>query len=250
VFRKSSALRFPFLPGRVHPNELQSMSQGNAVHYARSGLSALANIKRSLDAVGRGFGDVEACLDMPSGYGRVLRWLCAYIAPAKITACEINRSMVKFCQAEFGVKGLSSQHVFHEIRFPEFYDLIWVGSLLTHLPDDLCLDLVRTLGGQLQPGGLLIFTTHGLDTLQRPGLAHYIPEQAGSEHEVQETVQRDGVAFVPYPNAAEYGVTFHDPQYVEQMVAQQFGKALRLVRYASRAWDTHQDVWAFQRVQP
>ena len=66
-------------------------------------------------------------LDLPCGYGRVLRWLRAQYDYARITACDLDRSAVDFCVAEFGATPVYSQPDLRELPFNSGFDLIWVG---------------------------------------------------------------------------------------------------------------------------
>lgn len=73
-------------------------------------------------------------LDLPCGHGRVLRWLRAHYHYAKITACDLDADGVDFCAKTFGATPVLSQPDLARLSFPEPFDLIWCGSLLTHLP--------------------------------------------------------------------------------------------------------------------
>ncbi|HEV2774334.1 MAG TPA: class I SAM-dependent methyltransferase, partial [Solirubrobacteraceae bacterium] len=89
--RPQPPLSFPAVTGAIHPDDV------DGTHYARVGRSAIDAIERALGAAGRSFADVESCLDMPCGYGRVLRLLAREVAPERITACDINRQAIRFC---------------------------------------------------------------------------------------------------------------------------------------------------------
>src|SRR3989442_1633903 len=68
--------------------------------YFASGQWALNRIKPALLAA-RGE-RIETILDLPSGYGRVLRVLRAAFSDARITACDIDKDAVDFCAGELG----------------------------------------------------------------------------------------------------------------------------------------------------
>jgi len=66
----SPPLSYDAVPGRIHPDDdMKHPQDADAAHYASVGRSALAAIGQALAAADRGFGDVEACLDMPCGPG-------------------------------------------------------------------------------------------------------------------------------------------------------------------------------------
>ena len=82
----------------ISPNDQMNTST-TAVYY-RFGLGALSFIRLALAAA-----DQDAprkILDLPSGHGRVLRMLRAAFPDASITACDIDRDAVDFCQHTFG----------------------------------------------------------------------------------------------------------------------------------------------------
>jgi SAM-dependent methyltransferase len=103
-------------------------------HYFRVGLSALKNIERALSSIGQTPNTPARILDCPCGHGRVLRYLRAAFPLAEIIACDLLRDGVDFCTAQFGALPVYFDPV--PARIPvarSAFDLIWVGSLLTHL---------------------------------------------------------------------------------------------------------------------
>ena len=227
---------------------LQNDLPGEMAHYIGVGASAMKNIEDSLAAAGRSFADIRSCLDMASGYGRVLRLLQTRINPRAITACDIEEEAVRFLAAEFGVTPLVSQKDFRKIRFPRTYDLIWVGSLFTHLRPDTGLDLLDMLAGLLEPRGVLIFSTQGAGCLEQ--LAFYGWMFVPQEGMFREKVAGEGIAYAPYYplNDPTYGITIYRRDRLEALMAEKFAGRLKQVRFADRGWDNHQDVWAFQKM--
>src|ERR1700732_4371199 len=73
-------------------------------------------------------------LDFATGYGRVSRWLVP--AFGTVTVADLDQEMVDFQQREFGVQGfLSSRDPTILSSHEQSYDIIFVFSLFTHLPD-------------------------------------------------------------------------------------------------------------------
>ena len=66
---------------------------------------------------------------------------------SRITAADVDRQAVHFCVREFGLKGLVVPSDPRRACFPDNYDLIFVGSLLTHLPVPTRLALLDVLVG-------------------------------------------------------------------------------------------------------
>ncbi len=240
------ARHYPRIVGRVHLFDAMLSSTSGADHYRRVGIEALLEIEASLREVGRSLEEVESCLDFACGKGRVLRWLQTRIEPARIRAADVKPGSVSFCRREFGVKPLLCPESFDELRFPESYDLVWVGSLLTHVPLERALTLLDALVGALAPGGVLVFTNQGESCISK--LPVYHESFRGSEAAVGEALEREGHAFLPYPGESHYGIALHRQDFLEKLVVERFARGVQLVRFQARGWDRHQDVWSFQKV--
>lgn len=242
------AKRYPGIPGRIHMDDQMLISERpeHLRHYIEDAQSAIWNIQQSLAAVGRSFADIEACLDFACGYGRVTRLLATELLPYKVTAYDTDRQAVRFCASEFGVRPLPARSRDPALK-PHAYDLIFVGSLFTHLRWVGCLDVLEQLVGALRRGGLLIFSTQGATCLAH--LDWYGPEFIEAASEFSAEVERTGIHFVPYRRVGkpDYGITIHAKWFIEKAMAEQFMNTTTFVRFEERGWDRHQDVWTYQR---
>ena len=239
------AQHYPGISGRIHSEDMLTATTSEALHhYAAVGATALDQIEVSLAEAGSDLRHVHRCLDLPCGYGRVLRWLVTRIEPSAVTACDIDPSAVRFCAREFGATPLLSDPDLRLVRFPTDYDLVWVGSLLTHLKPADGLEMLRVISGQLRPGGVLVFTTHGTECLDI--LNTYGPEFALAEDRFRHDLSRNGAAFVPYAGNSDYGIAIHEPASLRNMVKTDLPQ-LDELRFEARGWDGHQDVWAYVR---
>ena len=175
--------------------------------YLRSGRTGLDCIRLGMLAADRA--TVGSALDLPSGHGRVLRWIKAEFPHARLGACDIDHDGVDFCAATFGAEPVYGHEDPDDIEIPAPYELIWCGSLFTHLPParwDGFLDLFERA---LEPGGLVVFTTHGrriADRLRDPE-ARRVYNPIDHDALVAE-YEREGVGY------AEYA---HDPEYRERL---------------------------------
>ena len=226
------AVHHPRVVGRVHLADGMLSKSAGLDHYRRVGVEAMLNLDASLDEIGKSLEDVESCLDFACGYGRVLRWLQARIEPSRIRAAEVKARSLSFCRREFGVKSLLCPESFGELRFPESYDLIWVGSLVTHLPLARVLELLEALVGALSPGGVLVFTSQGESCVAN--LPLYDENFRGSEQSVRDALERDGHSFLSYPGSVDYGISLHRRDFLEKLVVEHFAGDVRLVRFQAR----------------
>jgi SAM-dependent methyltransferase len=212
-------------------------------HYERVGRQAAQLVGDALALVRRDFGGVRNALDLPSGYGRVTRYLVEVIPPSRVTVSDVDSGAVAFCKREFGVNGFVIGSVPESIELPGEFDLIFVGSLLTHLKERQCMALMRKLTGALVPGGVLVFTTHGESCLEH--MQAYGPDIEAARSDYDEGMRSRGMHFAPYQGSTEWGITLHSRDYIERTVRELFAGQLRQVQYLRRGWDDHQDVFAF-----
>ncbi len=154
---------------RTAPNMSEEISAGETMHAMDEGGSAdgylstgqwwLRRVRLALLAAGKGTAD--RILDLPCGHGRFMRGLRAEFPQARITACDIDRDGVDFCAATFDAAPVYGNVNPEEIDLKRRFDLIWCGSLLTHLDEDGWSGFLRLFEDHLDPGGVLMFTTLG-----------------------------------------------------------------------------------------
>ncbi len=107
------------------------MYNEDGVHYYRVGLSAIRCIDEALQAAN--LKNVRTILDLPCGGGSVLRILVPRFPGSEITACELASGAAEFCSRTFGARSAFSSLNLDEVSLGKEFDLIWCGSLVTHL---------------------------------------------------------------------------------------------------------------------
>jgi SAM-dependent methyltransferase len=142
----------------VIPND--PMYTYNPDLYAEAGHTALRFIQLAMLAHGQ-TAPPERILDFACGGGRVLRVLKAAFPDAALTACDLRAPGVEFCERVFGATGLVSDAEPSEIELDGPFDLIWSGSLLTHIGPDRWIEFVKLWDRVLDPGGIVVFTAYG-----------------------------------------------------------------------------------------
>lgn len=195
----------------------------------------------------------RSILDFPSGSGRVTRHLRAFFPEARIVASDLYDYHIDFCREEFKIDSLLSRVNLGEIDFGEKFDLIFCGSLLTHLPEASFLDTINLLGHSLSDSGIAVITLQGRfsDHLQATRPNFYLPDQ--SYEVAAESVRRSGFGYVDYThdvlkifNKEEgYGIALVRPHWVLRLLEPHTD--LRVLGYVERGWDNHQDVLIFGR---
>ncbi len=142
-----------------------TMFHGETTSYFENAYSALLAVDRALFSAGVDPASVQNVLDFGAGYGRVLRALKSRFPAADITAADVIPKAVEFCQRTFGATPVLSQEDLTRVKYERPFDVIWVGSVFTHLDKDKCIALFDHLTNALAPGGVLVFTTHGRTAL-------------------------------------------------------------------------------------
>jgi SAM-dependent methyltransferase len=198
--------------------------------YERAGNEALRNVRLAMLA---GMVDtVSSILDFACGYGRVMRVLKAAFPDAALTGTDILPKGVDFCAETFGARGVLSDRDPREIELEGRFDLIWSGSLLTHVPPESWVHFLRLWESVLAPGGVLVFTAYGRGTVEslRTGanLLNLTPEQAG-----QVIAAYDGTGVGFSENFVDGDCVASKPWVCGQLRA---APSLRLLLYTERGW--------------
>ncbi len=238
--RPRPPLSLPAVAGPIHPDDdMKHPDDVDGAHYARVGRSAVAAIGRALADAGRASSDVQSCLDMPCGYGRVLRLLAQEIAPERITACDINRQAIRFCAAQFGVRPLRSTPSLDR-RSLGRHDLIWCGSLVTHLDEERVGQLLRSFATALCPAA----SRSSRSTPSRRAAARTPTGTTRSSARCASTATSTSPTTA---RSFSTGTRGTPREYLTRAFAAASAGHVRLVGHHPRGWDDHHDVLAFQR---
>lgn len=228
---------------RLHPNDRMYVPSC-AQHYIHVGLSAVRCIEDALRESHRGPTDVRTILVFPSGYGRVLRFLKVRYPDAGITISEIDSGALDFCKNLFSVKSIMSQRDFSRLVAPERYDLIWCGSLLSHINEKAAADLLKFFYDHLAPAGMCMFTTHGqlsADWMEKKNQTYGLTNHA--RQQVVSDFHEKGYGYADYWNHHGWGISLvsHERMRTIALNIAQWSEAF----YRERGWDDHQDVYGF-----
>ncbi len=183
---------------------------------------------------------LHTILDFACGHGRVLRMLAAAFPAARLTACDLDPDGVEFCARTFGATGVVSREEPAEIELEGPFDLIWCGSLLTHVDEDRWHGFLSLWESLLAPDGVLVFTTHGRRSAEniRSSIAAQMSAMLGD-------YDRTGFGYEDYPDSDNYGTSLSSPAWVCRQLERVPG--LRLLMLKEEGWADHQDVVACLR---
>jgi SAM-dependent methyltransferase len=225
--------------------------------YFRTAQSGIDCILASLAAAGKNTDDIRSVLDFGSGYGRVYRALAAAFPDAQRTACDLMEPAARFCAETFGGDWLKSDENLDNVALPRRYDLVWLGSVFTHLPSYRWVRLLNFLASATNANGIVVFTTHGWKaighlenfTLKRNP---YILDASRFEG-MKDSLQFTGFDYIPnkpkvidHQNARgitvsqnEYGISFSEEWWVRTLIEKM--PEWRLIRYAAPGWGGNHD---------
>ncbi len=229
---------------KIHKCELPYLKT-NPTHYLQVGLSAMESIQNSVTEY-RGK-TPHSILDFPSGFGRITRFLRVAFPQADIECAEINKSALRFCKRTFGTDSTQSENDFSKLRLKRNYDLIWCGSLITHLSYERSKTLLSCFYQHLNPGGLCLFTTHGerVEEILKNEELTYSLSQTSIRNLIQDC-DKTGYAFTEYePPRTGYGLSLSKDATIRK-IANSVGR-WDLKRFKSAGWDNHQDVYTYQK---
>jgi SAM-dependent methyltransferase len=223
-----------------------TMFEGNPDEYFLVGLSGLRAIEAAVAGCpGLKVGNI---LDLPCGCGRVGRFLAARFPEARITACDLQTEGVDFCADALGMTPVYSAVDLDKLKFAQKFDLIWCGSLLTHLDVEPMMKLLRVFAANLSDNGVAVFTTHGDFVAEKLAAGEDCGVGAEEAGRVLELYRSQGHGFAPYlgaPKDEQYGFAATSPDWMRSQCAQigEWNEAF----FQPRGWNNHQDVFGFVR---
>jgi len=178
-----------------------------------------------------------------------MRFFKAAFPQAQLTACDLNRGAVDFCAKTFAAQPVYSHLDVKQIPVRGKFDLIWSGSLLTHLRPEACAAFIQLFNSLINPGGLILFTLHGRWVERSLATGRYkygLPDErvAALLNEYYKT----GFGYADYPSQSGYGISVSSPAFVLSNLLSL--PDLKLITYHEKGWDNHQDVVCLQKQSP
>lgn len=216
----------------------------DGIHYQSVGSNAIEIVLGAMLATRRS--NIDSVLDMPCGFGRVTRHLTAAFPDARLYACDLYRDRIDFCAREFRAIPIESNQDFAKVAFPEKFDLIWCGSLLTHLPESEFRSALSLFANSLAENGIAIVTTLGRASpfVQRE-VFPYLPADIYVASEIETTFARTGFGYADYGqaekffNQEKYGIAFISPSFVLRCLED--NPSIKVIGLSERGWDDQQD---------
>jgi SAM-dependent methyltransferase len=224
----------------IHPDDVAWRNGPD--WYFRVGRQAFYAILPALSYTPKG--KISTILDLASGCGRVSRHLRAGFPDAEITACDVLEYAVDFCAQKLGCRPLYSNSDLTCVNFGNKFDLIWAGSLFTHLPFAIFKNWTRFLTDWLTDDGILVITLHGSWIFEMHKNHVKVIDKEAFER-LEREFKLTGLAFQQYthiPTAAEvpYGISAFSPHLTVESLSDI--PSIRIAAYTERGWADNQDI--------
>lgn len=219
---------FRFFAG--HPTSVNPLRD-----YFADGWRTLSELMLLLESVQRPLLGAGSFLEFASGHGRFTRHLVKALGAERVTVSDVVPDAVAFARDTLGVPGFLSAARPEDVAWPRRYGVVFVLSLFSHLPRSSWGRWLARLVDAVEPGGLLVFTTHGTEAARRARV----------------TLDAEGYFFAPSSestaiDAQEYGTAFTDEAFVRARTAELAG-TVEVLRWTPMWFWHHQDAWVLQR---
>jgi trans-aconitate methyltransferase len=213
--------------------------------YNLVGVSALRSIQAAflsttIESIGR-------VMDYGCGHGRVARQLRAFLPNAEMFFADIDKGGTQFCAEQFRGTAVPAYEDLEKLALPSGMDLIWVGSVFTHLDHKRIVLLFDALIAALNPKGILVATFRGRH-MYRTMKADTRPAEVEKWKPLLAQFEATGIAYQSYgiPAYGDWGLSLTS---VESVIALAHKHAdVRLVGYSETGWSGVHDVAAWARI--
>ena len=238
IFNRLNTVESRVLQDIHHQDEM--LAFGDTSAYLKVGKNALSII--SLSLIENPDTSYNSILDFPSGWGRVTRWLSAGFPEADLAVCEIMTEAADWCAKKFNAMPVYSSRDFSKVCFSRKFDLIWVGSLVTHLSEDKAKEFFQLVINLLEKNGLLFVTLHGRRELvirRNQPVYEAFPTLDDFECAVQR-FESGLYAYGEYSHIPGYGYSFTPLTWVGHLISQY--PDVIITSFKEKAWNNHHDV--------
>lgn len=203
------------------------------------GRSAVDIIVSALVAAGNP--KIRTILDLPCGGGRVTRHLCALFPECQIFVSDLNSQKEEFVVAAMSATRAELNPNFIDDPARQ-YDLIIVGSLMTHLNAAKFCRAVKWFIRALAPNGLLILTTHGRRQIHLLGRKW---PRGPKSLKIEFGYKMTGFGYAASPDIPSYGTSASSPSWVMKLIEKEL--TTKVVCFHEAAWENHQDILVVQK---
>jgi len=231
------------------PEDVHVMARGPLG--AASGLYEADIIASAIASTGADIASMTRALDFGCSSGRVLRVLVAAYPHIDWHGCDPNGEAIRWASEHIPGASFSVNEQEPGLPFADCtLDLAYAISIWSHFAPALGLRWFDEMHRILQPGGLLVCSTHGLSSI-----AHYATKRLRSQEqslEIEHALYRSGYWYAPeFGEDGDWGVVnpdwgtaFLSPEWVLAQLCPRW----RVLEFAPGRVHENQDVYVLQRV--
>lgn len=149
---------------RVPPAELRFKvaGPGTIPQFFAGGEAMAESIEAALGGTDRRLSSGGDFLDFGCGCGRLLAALEQRHPELRVHGCDVDAAAVAWCRERFPRVAFRTNDEWPPCDFPAAsFDVIWCGSVFTHIDEDHQDAWLEELRRLLRPGGLLLASLHG-----------------------------------------------------------------------------------------
>jgi SAM-dependent methyltransferase len=203
-----------------------------------SGAQVVDDIESALQSVNMSLSRIQEFLDFGCGCGRLILALRNRGHNLGITASDVDARAIRWCQSNLEYSKCLIIDGLPPSPFKDgVFDLIWCGSVFTHLDKNRQDRWLVELRRILKPDGILIASVHGPHCWE-PRLPKWTITK----------LRRDGIVFARTGadlgiHPGWYQVTWHTEKYIRE----HWGAILAVRNYIPRGLNNYQDVVVMQK---
>lgn len=256
-------------PAVTEHDDMLAEQPGGDAAYRQIGESALRVIAEAMILSGRT--EFETILDLPCGGGRVTRHLAQFFPDADIHVADIDAAKQEAVVEQFAATPFAFPHDFRGSPNRSF-DLVFVGSLLTHFDRKLFERALDFFIQALSDGGIAVLTTHGRNNAAEVVRSPSFPEFKAKQFEfirhiedtkakiktnfdpekaIVEQFRKDGFGYFATPIHSSlykqsYGGSFSSPSWLLRQIERRADCAV--LGFKERSYGNMQDVLILQKL--
>jgi SAM-dependent methyltransferase len=227
---------------------LQSSGAEDVRWYLQGAKNVMGILQKSLAICGKEMSSLSSCLEIGSGYGRIIRHVSGRIQPANVFACDAIEEASHFCSEEFGINCVPCRSL-SEARNHDRFELIYLISVFSHLDSVSIANLWAKIVTILKPGGVVVFTTQGnVSAGQSERYGNY---WAAKKSGICEALLKSGYFYEKYKWYEEnLGMTWVREDFLRDLLEdrRQPREMVQFRRFEEGALDGHQDVYTYQKI--
>jgi ubiquinone/menaquinone biosynthesis C-methylase UbiE len=238
--RLAGAIDFPVPPN----HNLRTTSSTTIRHYYESGLTTMLPIIVAAMHEGFEFDKNQNVLDFGCGVGRQLLHISKWYPKINLSACDVDADVITYIHKTFPRVSAYANSFDPPLRYEsDSFDMVYSVSIFSHLSLTDRQKWLKELFRILVPGGLLLITINGLQSLrvshgkelrsqfteQHLAREGFIFDSSDNETAIQQRIENPRFGQHARGITRQYGETYYHPMRVEEYFGSEGFDLVRLL---------------------